>query len=791
MKRTFIICSLILCCICSMADQYDNQYFGNATTIQLEKAGTLSKELGKNLEGFTILQIKGELSDKDMKTLAKLTYLKKLSLRYANIEKTTYFPTLPNLEVLFLPDDQVIPLEYFDMIPTNSKIKVLLLSSFIYSSFTDVDSWGQNGTVHQHRFITFSSLQKVILSRNSGLKIIKYKEYGLQSTEPILVDTIVYSPQWSRNDFVSCPDMFKARLYEEINGHLFYIGNEPVDFSTVEAVKAPQRGWVNENGEKTTRYFNRPLIPQKLDLRKMTYVGKNYFNDTDVEEITFSSTAVEFERGGSYGIYSGAFSGTPKLKKITFAKSLKNLSIPAGTFANCPNLETIVFDCPVTIESAAFINSNKIKEVVFNAYATVKSNAFQKETNVLIDNKLHEIIPIEKVTFNAPASIQKNAFPITDKVIFNVMPTSLDIDFAKCKDITIPKTDEAYDKFLAWGFNSEFLNSPNANLKLDIIVTEPGNILNFMPIDKLTQIISLTITGHLYDTDIEIIKQCTNLQYLNLANTYISESPQTQERRQEEKEMWNAMAEISIAEAQLGEATGKYNKRQVKQQVADAVYTAAAMLSHYPDMPDCHIPNSAFSNMLRLKEVVLPIVAVQINMYAFKGCKALHKVNLGDSLKVIGRGAFEDTHLSDIKFPVTLKTIQVEAFENVSSLTSLDLSNCTMETYYGGGIYDYYKNTKIGCCNNVTTLYMPKGMEEFNYIIDNNCINIKDVYVGQDVKRISEKIENINLHFQTEYAPEIHVMGKVSNCTIYVPRNANITSYYAKFNNNGNKIIQQ
>ncbi len=28
-----------------------------------------------------------------------------------------------------------------------------------------------------------------------------------------------------------------------------------------------------------------------------------------------------------------------------------------------------------------------------------------------------------------------------------------------------------------------------------------------MPIDKLTQIISLTITGHLYDTDIEIIKQ--------------------------------------------------------------------------------------------------------------------------------------------------------------------------------------------------------------------------------------------------------------------------------------------
>ena len=112
MKRTFLLCCLIISCIYACADKYDQQYFGMAQTIQLEKPGTLAKEIGKDVECVTCLQIEGELSDKDMKALSKLTNLKRLSLRYANIGNTKSFPLLPNLEVLFLPNDQHLPMYY-------------------------------------------------------------------------------------------------------------------------------------------------------------------------------------------------------------------------------------------------------------------------------------------------------------------------------------------------------------------------------------------------------------------------------------------------------------------------------------------------------------------------------------------------------------------------------------------------------------------------------------------------------------------------------------------------------
>ena len=54
MKRTFLMFSLIVCTICAWADQYDQLYFNDASLVELEKAGTLSKALGKNTESIKI-----------------------------------------------------------------------------------------------------------------------------------------------------------------------------------------------------------------------------------------------------------------------------------------------------------------------------------------------------------------------------------------------------------------------------------------------------------------------------------------------------------------------------------------------------------------------------------------------------------------------------------------------------------------------------------------------------------------------------------------------------------------
>lgn len=789
MKRFFLLGSFALCYLWLMADQYDQQYFSNASTIQLEKAGALAKELGKDVESITALQIKGEMSDKDMKALAKCTNLRKLSLRYANIEKTKYFPVFQNLDVLFLPDRQYIPVEYFELIPANKSLKVLMLCSFKYYMQQTRDYSGYQ----EIRFSPFASLSKVIISSYLEKQSISdNKGYGNVTKEPILVDTLIdLSAKVSKNE------LFKARLYEGVNNYLFYIGDKDVDFSKIDAIRAAERRYSGDNFVRI-----RPVIPSNLDLQKMRYIGSDYFNDTEVEEITFSSSSIKFG-DGIYNGYKGAFNGAKKLKKITFASTLKNLTIPAYTFAECPSLETIVFDCPVTIEENAFGEYSNLKEVIFNKPAVIKSRSFyglpiymeipsiEKVTfnaSVSIESKGFE--NIEEVIFNAQADIKSKGIHKAESIVFNAIPVSLTKDFASCKSIKIPSAEGAYDKFLSLGISPDYLIDPSANLTLDIVVIEAGNILKYLPLDKLTQIKSLTITGHLYETDIAILKQCTNLQYLDLENTYISESPTSQERRQAENKMWADIAELAAVDAAVKVETGQSTKREAKQQVADAMRSAAIMQKK--DMPDCFIPAGAFANM-RLIEVILPKTVKQVNNAAFNGCKSLTKIDLGENLEIIGRYAFAETQLKEISFPVTLKEIKGEAFDKVKSLKVIDLSKCTME-HFANNIGGAEVNASIGCLPDLEIFYMPQGMTTFNPFVKTDCSGLKEVYVGKDVNVMNYSLDNVKIHFQTEMAPELNSFGfsgKITNCIIYVPKNGNITSYYAKFNGNGNKIIQE
>ncbi len=305
---------------------------------------------------------------------------------------------------------------------------------------------------------------------------------------------------------------------------------------------------------------------------------------------------------------------------------------------------------------------------------------------------------------------------------------------------------------LAPAMTTDSADNSATNSTLNIVVKEPGNILKYLPMDKLSDIISLTISGQMYETDIAIIKMCTNLQYLNMANATISESPEGCQRRKNSS------------------IIGDFE---------------------YPHMPDCYIPSHAFSEM-NLTEVVLPKTVKFIGHSAFYNCTSLQKVDLGESLTIIERSAFAKTSLSEIKFPKTLKQIKGEAFHKISTLRVIDLSNCHMEEFFnviGGGEV----NAEIGCLPNLETIYMPQGMTTFSPFVNMDCSGLKNVYVGKDVKVMNASLNNMNLYFQSEMAPELNSFShfeEIKNCTIYVPKDGNITSYYAKFNGNGNKIIQ-
>jgi len=126
-------------------------------------------------------------------------------------------------------------------------------------------------------------------------------------------------------------------------------------------------------------------------------------------------------------------------------------------------------------------------------------------------------------------------------------------------------------------------------------------------------------------------------------------------------------------------------------------------------------------------------------------------------------------------------------------LKVIDLFNCHMEKLFSA-IGGREVNAEIGCMPNLETIYMPQGMTTFSPFVNMDCSGLKNVYVGKDVKVMNASLNNMNLHFQSEMAPELNSFShfeEIKNCTIYVPKDGNITSYYAKFNGNGNKIIQE
>ena len=114
------------------------------------------------------------------------------------------------------------------------------------------------------------------------------------------------------------------------------------------------------------------------------------------------------------------------------------------------------------------------------------------------------------------------------------------------------------------------------------------------------------------------------------------------------------------------------------------------------------IDKNAFSGCTNLQEVTLPKTLNTCNAYAFQNCTSLESIDFSQTAlanltaTTVASYIFAGcTMLSDVKLPAKCKTIGQYAFLDCKSLTSFDFSNIT-------GIGKYaFQNT------NITSLYLP------------------------------------------------------------------------------------
>lgn len=175
------------------------------------------------------------------------------------------------------------------------------------------------------------------------------------------------------------------------------------------------------------------------------------------------------------------------------------------------------------------------------------------------------------------------------------------------------------------------------------------------------------------------------------------------------------------------------------------------------------------------------------------------KVTLGNNLLYIGKKAFYGTKLTSFTFPSSLKVIGPQAFEGVTTLTSVDLQNCkslvkigyeafeecsgvTSVSFPSGDALTYIGNDAFNKCSSISSIDMSmcKGVKKFQsqynngttYKTFNNCSALKSFIFPPNLTEVPKDDDGVTGLFKNSNALEyIEFTGKGEyvNCVLQNP----------------------
>lgn len=141
------------------------------------------------------------------------------------------------------------------------------------------------------------------------------------------------------------------------------------------------------------------------------------------------------------------------------------------------------------------------------------------------------------------------------------------------------------------------------------------------------------------------------------------------------------------------------------------------------------ISESAFSNVIGLKEVKLPNTIRSIGSYAFYMCENLKKINLPDTIESIGKNAFNNTGIESIVLPKNLTVLEDSVFYGCNNLKEVILNEGLLEI----------KDNVFTWCDSLITINIPNTVIKLGYECFSYSGLIK-VVIPNSVKEISSNI---------------------------------------------------
>ena len=167
-------------------------------------------------------------------------------------------------------------------------------------------------------------------------------------------------------------------------------------------------------------------------------------------------------------------------------------------------------------------------------------------------------------------------------------------------------------------------------------------------------------------------------------------------------------------------------------------------------LPVTEVAASAFLNQTGLTKVVLPDTIKTIGSSAFQGCAALRSVTLSASLETIGDNAFNGcVLLADVALPSGLKTIGGSAFNGCASLSSVNLPDSIVQL--GGSAFrsctslvhfrfpremDITPDACLMGCSSLTDVVLPENLSTLNSSTLRQCSSLKTIALPDSLRTI-------------------------------------------------------
>lgn len=192
------------------------------------------------------------------------------------------------------------------------------------------------------------------------------------------------------------------------------------------------------------------------------------------------------------------------------------------------------------------------------------------------------------------------------------------------------------------------------------------------------------------------------------------------------------------------------------------------------------IPDSAFLDCIKLKNVVIGDSVTSISRYAFKGCTNLVSIIFGNKVKSFNEQSFYMCKgLTNIVIPDSVTNLGRQAFYGCSGLTNVTISNNVTD------IPDY----TFRSCTSLIDIIIPNNVTSIGEQAFNQCTNLTDIIIPNKVTRIKNhafyscsNLENIILLPTTPPTLGSSVFGNISSSAVITVPKGTLNAYQTATN---------